>query len=588
MQTGRKVSNIKSADLVAMARSHNVLRNLNFDQSQFKTTTLANGVHVSLSSPSAEELDFHFQLESNVTASSLTSYICRGGFFIQDIADTQTVTGLYCDGDVEWDEDWDDSYKSFELPADDVSYVYIDYDREAETPTLDLKSSLTWPAMEEDSDIIILGRIDTSSGVIEQYFRDDAYDVFFRPDTYSSILDQQTLDCNWRSNDLQMHEVNNCYQYSYSMCFYDADAYDIDGNATGELKWAIVDTHWWNETQKSIEIVSVEDSEGDWSRLQLKDFDDAGSSEMEGADLLMFRYADGPELKYADADAVLEWINTSGNFCTMVMECFDGDICQYIEDYCDLAGTHYDLTDIVPGNYTLHDHGNYWQNVDSSDGRYGGATWTFAVNNGSSIGNSDKELVISQDSECLYHGANTRIRVDWGLMKLWDGTVLGAVLSAEWNLRRLYDLDGDLSEDWAWRRLYQSPGVQTCDWELMHLVNAGSATTDVTVDWSDRALRDNDVDVLIWSTDSVEISRVTNVTDGTRTLSACDGTYSAHGSHLYNSNVGYSVLTTQVVGAQEDAEADLEDTSGTDNDGPCRAKLNALLVKLRSHGLIAT
>ena len=57
-----------------------------------------------------------------------------------------------------------------------------------------------------------------------------------------------------------------------------------------------------------------------------------------------------------------------------------------------------------------------------------------------------------------------------------------------------------------------------------------------------------------------------------------------------NINLSSSVLEvdgTQVVGAQQAAEADIADTSGTDADGTCRAKLNALMAKLRTHGLIA-
>uniref|UniRef100_A0A6M3KY97 Uncharacterized protein n=1 Tax=viral metagenome TaxID=1070528 RepID=A0A6M3KY97_9ZZZZ len=589
MQTSRKVSNINPSDMVAIARTHNVLRNINFNQKHFITRTMANGLHVSLSSAEsdAEDLDFHFQLEANATAGSLTSYICRGGYFVQDIANTQTVTGLQCDGDVVWNEDYEDSYKSFTLPANVASYVYTDYAREEATPILEVKSSLTWPAMEDDSDIVVIGKINTYSGVIEQYFRDDIYDDFLRPDTYSTLLTQETIDYNWYSKDLQLHEVSNCYPYSYSMCFYDADEQDVNGNTTGELRWSIVDSHWWGKDQRSIEINTVIDSEGTWYRLQLWNFNDATSSALESDSLITFRDADGPELKYADADDLVNWINAySSGFCDLVMNCFDGDICQYINDNCDLSANHYDLLDIAAGGYVKHDHGNYWQNRISDDGRYGSHSCDYQVNNGSSIGDSDGLKVIDQDNEQLMSSLILgRVRLDWHNCYCYNQD---AVKTMDWHAGQCYDLAGNYSHFWISRYLFNSNGQLTEDYNLCHLHNCGSLAIDVTLDWKEKALRDATVDILTWSTTAVTISRKTDVTDGTRTLSICDGTFSANASHHINSSNGFSVATTQVVGAQQLAEADIGDTSGPDNDGICRAKLNALLAKLRTHGLIAS
>ena len=45
---------------------------------------------------------------------------------------------------------------------------------------------------------------------------------------------------------------------------------------------------------------------------------------------------------------------------------------------------------------------------------------------------------------------------------------------------------------------------------------------------------------------------------------------------------------TQVVCGQQGAIADIADTTGEDNDGTARAKINDILAALRTHGLIAT
>jgi hypothetical protein len=79
--------------------------------------------------------------------------------------------------------------------------------------------------------------------------------------------------------------------------------------------------------------------------------------------------------------------------------------------------------------------------------------------------------------------------------------------------------------------------------------------------------------------------------DGVNTINLGDSAYAANatvGGINANSTSGFLCAGTKVVGVQGAAEADLGDTSGADSDGTCRAKVNALLAKIRTHGLIAT
>ena len=67
-----------------------------------------------------------------------------------------------------------------------------------------------------------------------------------------------------------------------------------------------------------------------------------------------------------------------------------------------------------------------------------------------------------------------------------------------------------------------------------------------------------------------------------------DGHHSFSGGDVNLDGVVLKVSNTQVVGAQQVAEADIVGTAGVDSDGTCRLKVNALLAKLRAHGLIDT
>ena len=70
--------------------------------------------------------------------------------------------------------------------------------------------------------------------------------------------------------------------------------------------------------------------------------------------------------------------------------------------------------------------------------------------------------------------------------------------------------------------------------------------------------------------------------DASRTCELCNGTYSVNASGDINTGSYYKVGTTQVVASQQAAVAD---ATGA---GDVVAQLNALLARLRTHGLIAT
>ena len=63
-----------------------------------------------------------------------------------------------------------------------------------------------------------------------------------------------------------------------------------------------------------------------------------------------------------------------------------------------------------------------------------------------------------------------------------------------------------------------------------------------------------------------------------------DGTLSAVS---VNATTEYQVGGTKVVGEQQSAIGDIQDTSGSANDGGARTKINSILSMLRTHGLIA-
>jgi len=164
----------------------------------------------------------------------------------------------------------------------------------------------------------------------------------------------------------------------------------------------------------------------------------------------------------------------------------------------------------------------------------------------------------------------------------------------------------DLDEE----KLYKAGGIATVDWANGTLINS----TGIAVDWANQALEHNGSERMTWDADKVEVSeniplRVLDDTtaggdggaltvlgggyfgdgvycvDSSNTAKLCDGTYAVNasgGGINANSTSGFLCAGTKVVGAQGAAVAD---ATGA---GDVVAQLNALLARVRTHGLIAT
>jgi len=237
---------------------------------------------------------------------------------------------------------------------------------------------------------------------------------------------------------ITLRNVETTQNDSKSMPYYFSTDTVEDLGMAGELNWASLDTHLHNVGfQESIEIHI--DANGSGSNVvQIFDFDIGGTHTMVAADRIIVRDADGgaggPGVKYASTSDIENWI-------------YGGDLCAYIEANCDIQGwvdgvaKHTNLVDIILGYYD-HDHGGYWQNVDSVTGRIGGPDWDYLVNNGSSIGDALLNKVIDLDNRTLDQAGTDVIK--WGTAEVQIDTVLLDV-----NCSGAIQLNSDFTSWWA-------------------------------------------------------------------------------------------------------------------------------------------
>ena len=67
MQIGKEVTKFTQAGIKESIRTTNVLRNLNFNRKQFKTSFSGSGVNVSLI-PTADDFEHHFQIQKKTSS----------------------------------------------------------------------------------------------------------------------------------------------------------------------------------------------------------------------------------------------------------------------------------------------------------------------------------------------------------------------------------------------------------------------------------------------------------------------------------------------------------------------------------------
>ena len=355
---------------------------------------------------------------------------------------------------------------------------------------------------------------------------------------------------------LDLYNSETTYASSKSIGYYDADADDGFGQTPGELKWSIVDSHMSGGGQKSIDL---DGTVGGQTVTQIHNFDTASGVALADADLVLYRDATGPELKYATAAQLADFIEGDIEIdCDKVNACIDCDVVwDCITDSA--KNTHYLLTDIKAGNYAKHDHLGYWMNGDEVRGRAGGADDTYTHNWGSSIGSAANNEVISLTSQILKGNAG-----DWTVAAPQKLLVLNVTAAAK-------------------------------------AAATGALKVTGGVDIGDSL----DVTGSIWASALVDAG--TSVTAGT-TVSAGtsidSGTFVEAGSYVEAKTL-YKVNGTQVVGPQGAAVVDAGAVSATatangvgfvttgemntfvTDVNTIKDQLNDLLSKVRTHGLIA-
>lgn len=109
MQFGPKINNVKRSDLIKMGRTVNVLRNINFNPTQFTVTNIGNGLNVSYKSTSSTDtfpwskLLFGYSISGNVFTVFFGEIHFRD--IIYNVAQTALIiaaTNTYVYVELEW------------------------------------------------------------------------------------------------------------------------------------------------------------------------------------------------------------------------------------------------------------------------------------------------------------------------------------------------------------------------------------------------------------------------------------------------------------------------------------------------------
>ena len=177
------------------------LHNLNFDHSYFITHEDPTGFYITFdpSSVSQTNEEFDFKVEANASSTTSTTFIVRGGIVARDSKNIQYKMGLSLDAGT-WDENgsYDNDYKSINVAANAVSFVYVELNNKILPTTLTANSSLTWPGWDANKDRFVLARVNSYSHTVEQYFMKggDVHDEVSQSDGNKPSPDTESLFCN--------------------------------------------------------------------------------------------------------------------------------------------------------------------------------------------------------------------------------------------------------------------------------------------------------------------------------------------------------------------------------------------------------
>lgn len=400
-----------------------------------------------------------------------------------------------------------------------------------------------------------------------------------------------------------LYNVYNSHKKSKSMCYFDAgDTYPTDESylVDGTLKWAVIDTEEDETIQKSIEVHDYSPSGvNDFGRVQLYNFDVGGTTTLNSSDRLLVRNDDDSNLhlSYASAQNVAGWVEEYIDISVSPGDIVD--LCGWLEENCDwisdIKSHHHDLVDII-GGYQKHDHGNYWQNGLSVDGRYGTASTDYKVNFGESIGDSLTNLVIQLDDGKLFNNITSHWTLDWKNCYLQDTSeyhawtvVDGTQFIIEDDTEAAFE-EGCLKcsgGGWFGRGIFAyHESSTTSAWSTINTESDGRVLIKTydgtgrmyTIEFGKPVAGDNPI--AIYADGPI-------VTTGQMACWYLDAVETVEAQEEIITHTHYKVNDTKVVGEQQSAISSIAEI-GSNTDGACRSKVNEILSALRNHGLIDT
>jgi len=368
----------------------------------------------------ADTPDYEFKVvkESLNTVSVVSGHWIRNGYDASNDAAAAVEILVVPDGT--------DQYLVVDLDQTGV------YDPTLHPSTLTYDIEATEPTEDTYDEKMVIARINTTATSINEVIQirtgGRKEDSVQRADaeSWSAVAPvRKTIQKNpaehEHQGELQLHNITNSYASSTSVPYFTAGA-DVGAGrgSAGVLQWAALDTNLSGYDNSSIEIHTIAGIvETGKVVQQIYGFETAASVGVgiEDNDLILFKDISGQNIAYislVDLIAIIEPFDCDDVYSCLALDnwlCTAVAMCGFITEM-----NHTDLVDVSGGIYADWDHLGHWQNVDSVAGRCGAASTDYLVNNGQSIGNTSKELIIGLNdqilfdaggNECLYWDANS-------------------------------------------------------------------------------------------------------------------------------------------------------------------------------------
>jgi hypothetical protein len=208
MQIAPKASSLSQYGLTQVAKTTNILRNLNFDSDMFSSSFDSSGVNIEYKSTTdSDNGNMHFKIEANSFSSAITSLIVRGGYWVRSSHDTRYDIPSNCNSGV-YTGDYDNDYVNLSIGSGQGSFIYAEINNPMDPQYCEVKTSTTWPVFDNDKGKIVLGFANCSSGVlnINQYWHGDVNDNYERPDSDDGVASPHysSIDRSTTTGDLQL------------------------------------------------------------------------------------------------------------------------------------------------------------------------------------------------------------------------------------------------------------------------------------------------------------------------------------------------------------------------------------------------